>query len=256
MADYEADAIDYDDSTGGSTNFQFADEPGYGMDELPATGEENPTSGEDVNWQTEAKKFQSMYDTANSKLSELEKIEPLKNLLETRPDLVKKLQEGIVSGDEQGVQASDVGLKEDEFNPWDAYYKPDSPSYKFRQDREQRTVQETLQGHMAALEQEQAIKNTVTELRNSYRMHDDEIRDFMDWSLQPKEAVGLGNLVSVFRGSQGKTQEVPNSVEAVRQTQRGPASAGASHGLSPQAKSSEASAWDGIIKSGSRNSVL
>jgi hypothetical protein len=255
MADYEADAID-DDSTGGSTNFQFEDEPGYGMDELPAIGEENPTSGEDVNWETEAKKFQSMYDRANSKLSELEKIEPLKNLLETRPDLVKKLQEGIVSGEEQGAQAPEVGLKEEEFNPWDAYYKPDSPSYKFRQDKEQSTMKETLQGHMAALEQEQAIKNTVTELRNSYRMNDNEIREFMDWSLQPKEAVGLDNLVNVFRGSQGKTQEVPNSVEAVRQTQRGPASAGASHGLSPQAKSSEDSAWDRIVSSANRNSVL
>jgi hypothetical protein len=117
-------------------------------------------------------------------------------------------------------------------------------------------MKETLQGHMAALEQEQAIKNTVTELRNSYRMNDNEIREFMDWSLQPKEAVGLDNLVNVFRGSQGKTQEVPNSVEAVRQTQRGPASAGASHGLSPQAKSSEDSAWDRIVSSANRNSVL
>ena len=87
-----------------------------------------PEQGPD--WEGETKKFQSMYDRSQSEVDRLKKLEPIGDLLESRPDLVQVLQEKIANpngGSEQTAQ-----LDENDFNPWDAYYKPDSPSYKHR----------------------------------------------------------------------------------------------------------------------------
>ena len=59
--------------------------------EVVAETNENPVLDED----TEARKFQSMYDRSQAELGELKKYEPLVDLLETRPDLVKVLQDNI-----------------------------------------------------------------------------------------------------------------------------------------------------------------
>ena len=248
----EADVVDQVvDGSGDAGLFQFADESDYSASESAHIDEQGePTSGEEVtDWESEAKKFQSLYDKSNTKLSDLERMEPLKNLLEMRPDLVQKLQEGIVGGPEEDQANPSVGLAEEEFNPWDAYYKPESPSYKFRHEQERGMVDDALQGHLASIEQQNAIKQTVSDLRSVHRLDDDEVKDFLDWSTQPKEAVGLDTLLKVWRDATGKKGEtgVVNSIDAVRQTKTQPQTAAASHGMSPRPTSDTDSAWDAVV---------
>ena len=44
-------------------------------------------------------------------------------------------------------------------------------------------------------QQRQFLNQTVSDLRTKHKMSDNEISEFLDWSNQPKEAVGIGNLV-------------------------------------------------------------
>jgi len=110
-------------------------------------------------------------------------------------------------------------------------------------------VDDALQGHLASIEQQNAIKQTVSDLRSVHRLNDDEVKDFLDWSTQPKEAVGLDTLLKVWRDATGKKgeTEVMNSVDAVRQTKTQPQTAAASHGMSPRPKSDTDSAWDSVV---------
>ena len=85
-----------------------------------------------MNWEKEAKKFQSMHDRVLSDKKHLEQYKPLINLLEQRPDLVETLRDNIVGKPGEDKQTEALQLNEDEFNPWDAYNKPGSPSYDFR----------------------------------------------------------------------------------------------------------------------------
>ena len=76
-----------------------------------------------VNWEDEAKKFQSMHDKQASENDKMR--QDLKYMAEK----FAEAQNNSVNPNNQSQQQS---LTEDEFNPWDAYYKPESPSYKFR----------------------------------------------------------------------------------------------------------------------------
>ena len=202
------------------------------------------------NWEGEAKKFQSMYDRASA---ENEKLRPIGQLLESRPDIVNTVQDMIVNPD-SGKQSSDAIVDENEFNPWDAYYKPDSPSYKFRQAKEQETVSGAMQEvrgefarREAEMQQRQFLDTTVDALKSKYAMNNNEIADFLDWSNQPKEAVGLGNLVKLFRDVSGNVSNTQSSIDAVKANQQSPQSAGVLQGQPPQERSDEDAVFDRVL---------
>ena len=202
------------------------------------------------NWEGEAKKFQSMYDRASA---ENEKLRPIGQLLESRPDITATVQDMIVNPD-SGKQSSDSLVDENEFNPWDAYYKPDSPSYKFRQSKEQETVTGAIQEvrhefatREAEMQQRQFLDSTVNELKTKYAMPNNEIADFLDWSNQPKEAVGLGNLVKLFRDVSGNVNNTQSSIDAVKANQQAPQSAGVLQGQPPQERSDEDAVFDRVL---------
>ena len=111
------------------------------------------------NEDTDVRKFQSMYDKAqaenqklSSKMEKLEKFEPVANLLQQRPDLVAMLQDNI-----SGKQTQEPSLKEDEFNPWDAFYKPNSPSYKLVEKRQSQAVSKAVNRQMAQLQEQMFV---------------------------------------------------------------------------------------------------
>ena len=93
------------------------------MDEVKAGSQQEGTLevNEDMNWEKEAKKFQSMYDRAESDKKHMDQYKPLINLLEQRPDLVETLRDSIVGGKGESNTTEAQQLTEDEFNPWDAY---------------------------------------------------------------------------------------------------------------------------------------
>jgi len=213
-------------------------------------------------WEIEARKFQSMYDRTQAENDKLKRLEPLGELLESRPDLVDVLQQNLNGQPQQQApqQQAQQGLPAEDFNPWDAYYNPESPSFKFRMNQDvnmmNNVVNNALGEQKRQMTEEITYNNTVNELRNTYKMSDNDINDFMGFVSQPKEQVGLSNLVKLYRDV-NKKGNAPETAEAVRAAQSQPRTAGVLQGGAPSSpKSEENKVWDNIVKAGSRNSIL
>ena len=223
--------------------------------EVVAETNENPVLDENA----EARKFQSMYDRSQAELGELKKYEPLVDLLETRPDLVKVLQDNI-SNSSDGNQSSPA-VEVDDFNPWDAFDpKKDTPSRKLVKSDMERIAEQKISKAMAEqqakVQTEMHLNNTVNTLRNNYKMSDGDIKEFLQFSTQPKEQVGLGNLVKLWRDVSGVSQNNTDTLNAVRAAQDTPRSAGVLQGQPVQNKSETDKLWESVKNAGSRNSVL
>tara|TARA_A100000172_G_scaffold51669_2_gene32541 strand:- start:2778 stop:3614 length:837 start_codon:yes stop_codon:yes gene_type:complete len=213
-------------------------------------------------WEIEARKFQSMYDRTQAENDKLKRLEPLGELLESRPDLVDVLQKNLNGQPQQQTpqQQSQQGLPAEDFNPWDAYYNPESPSFKFRQQQDvgmmNNVVSNALSEQKRQMTEEITYNNTVNELRNTYKMSDNDVQEFMGFVSQPKEQVGLSNLVKLYRDV-NKKSNAPDTAEAVRAAQSQPRTAGVLQGGAPSSpKTEENKVWDNIVKAGSRNSIL
>ena len=213
-------------------------------------------------WEVEARKFQSMYDKTQAENDRLKRLEPLGDLLESRPDLVDVLQKNLNGQPQpqQPQQEAQQGLPAEDFNPWDAYYNPESPSFKFRVNQDvqmmNNVVSNALGEQKRQMTEEITYNNTVNELRNTYKMSDNDINEFMGFVTQPKEQVGLSNLVKLYRDV-NKKGNAPETAEAVKAAQNQPRTAGVLQGGAPSSpKSEENKMWEGIVNAGSRSSVL
>jgi hypothetical protein len=213
-------------------------------------------------WEVEARKFQSMYDRTQAENEKLKRLEPLGDLLESRPDLVDVLQKNLNGQPQpqQPQQEAQQGLPAEDFNPWDAYYNPESPSFKFRMNQDvqmmNNVVSNALGEQKRQMTEEITYNNTVNELRNTYKMSDNDINEFMGFVTQPKEQVGLSNLVKLYRDV-NKKGNAPETAEAVKAAQNQPRTAGVLQGGAPSSpKSEENKMWDNIVNAGSRNSIL
>jgi len=194
-----------------------------------------------VDWENESKKWQSLYDKSQTSLTKLE------GALETAVEMQQNNQKATVN--QQTEQVPQVS--EEEFNPWDAYYKPESPSYKMRVSQEQRSVKNAIEGHMSQMNENIALNNTINELKNVHRMPDADIKDFLQFVTQPRENVGLDNLVKLYNDVNGrnKSQNIQNSLEAVKNSRKNPISPGSIQGQDPRMrpKSESDSAWEGVM---------
>ena len=212
-------------------------------------------------WEIEARKFQSMYDKTQAENDKLKRLEPLGDLLESRPDLVDVLQKNLNGQpQQQPQQEAQQGLPAEDFNPWDAYYNPESPSFKFRMNQDvqmmNNVVSNALGEQKRQMTEEITYNNTVNELRNTYKMSDGDINEFMGFVTQPKEQVGLSNLVKLYRDV-NKRSNAPDTAQAVKAAQNQPRTAGVLQGGAPSSpKSEENQVWDNIVNAGSRNSIL
>ena len=213
-------------------------------------------------WEIEARKFQSMYDRTQAENDKLKRLEPLGDLLESRPDLVDVLQKNLNGQpqQQQPQQQAQQGLPAEDFNPWDAYYNAESPSFKFRMNQDvqmmNNVVNNALGEQKRQMTEEITYNNTVNELRNTYKMSDGDINEFMGFVTQPKEQVGLSNLVKLYRDV-NKKGNAPDTAQAVKAAQNQPRTAGVLQGGAPSSpKSEENQVWDNIVNAGSRNSIL
>jgi|TARA_R100000687_G_scaffold25395_1_gene21532 hypothetical protein len=207
----------------------------------------------------EVRKFQSLYDRSQaenqkleSQVQEMEKFKPLVNLLENRPDLVSMIQENIAGRGQQ-----EKTMTEDEFNPWDAYYKPESPSYKLRMKDQQKMVDSTVGRHMSALQEQMFVNNLQTDLKSKYNFTNDQAGRFVKFFSQPKENLSIETLVDVFLKNENETTARPNSsLDQVRANKQSPRSPGVIQGQQPETKSGKDKMWDQVINAGSRTNVL
>ena len=182
----------------------------------------------------EVKKWQSMYDKAQADNTKMQT---------ALTDYLNSQQQTQQQPQQQAPQ-----ITEDEFNPWDAYYKPESPSYKMRVHSESNLVHSVLDNEIQRLEGNMAMSNTRNELRQSHNMNDNDINEFMDFISQPKDSVPVSSLVKLWRDTNGRNDRAPNV--AIPQTkQQAPRTAGTQSNQGPTRKSDASKVWDQIMNS-------
>ena len=95
------------------------------------------------------------------------------------------------------------------------------------------------------------MNNTVNELRGTYKMSDNDIQDFLNFTTKPKEKVGLNSLVKLWQMENGQHFANNDTVEAVSAAKQAPRTAGVLQGQAPQSpKSDQDKVWDTIMGSG------
>jgi len=228
-------------------------EPTISVEEQEAVGEQ---TSEAVDWEAEAKKFQSMYDKKTVEYDnfnkEAQELQQLKTLLAERPDVVRAMESALSNESSVGQNASnDEIVSQEAFDPWDAYYKPDSPSYKMRVKREQALVHETVDQEIGKLQQAMAVNNLKSELKSRHKMSDDEAADFIQFATTPRGDLPLDTLIKVYREKDGK-KVVNENKKAVEKAQSIPQAAGVLQGGEPpQQKGEKDQVWDRIMNAGS-----
>ena len=221
-----------------------------------------------TDWENETKKFQSMYDkqkaeydSLQSQVNQLEPLKQLQNVLESRPDVVQAIQErleGKPTRNNETIQP-DNQVDESSFDPWEAYYKPDSPSYKLRVEKEKALVNEAVTEQMAGIQSQVAMQNLKGELKSKYGMEDDsEIEEFINFAMTPRDQLPVELLLNVYRQHYNKGVNAPSSenIQAVANTQAMPKSAGVLQGGEPSVKSEVDVSWDRILKAGNAGRLL
>ena len=221
-----------------------------------------------TDWENETKKFQSMYDkqkaeydSLQSQVQQMEPLKQLQNVLESRPDVVEAIQErlqGKPTTSNEAVQP-DTQVDESSFDPWEAYNKPDSPSYKLRVEKEKALVNEAVTEQMAGIQSQVAMQNLKGELKSKYGMEDDsEIEEFINFAMTPRDQLPVDLLIDVYRQHYNKGVNAPSSenIQAVANTQAMPKSAGVLQGGEPNVKSEIDVSWDRILKAGNAGRLL
>jgi len=200
-----------------------------------------------VDWENETRKFQSMYDKQKSENHKMKQdMQHIANNINQR----------------QSVVDNKPSLPEDEFNPWDAYYKPESESYKFRQQKEHEVVNQAIGQQNAQMQEQMLINNTMNDLRGVHKMTESEVSEFMDWSTDPGSSMTLDTLVDVFQSRSQQNvlpsnEPVPDSFGAVKAAREAPRTAGVLQGQEAnQPKSEQDAMWDAVVSAGSRSNVL
>ena len=184
----------------------------------------------------EVKKWQSMYDKAQADNVKMQT---------AMTEYLNSQQQN----QQQQVQDSIPQVTEEEFTPWDAYYKPDSPSYKMRQQSEQNHIHSVLDTEIQRMENKMAMNNTMNQLRTEHNMSNSDVNEFMDFISQPKDSVPVEQLVNLWRNTTGKN--VQKGVQVPQTKQPTPRTAGTQSNQVPVRKSNESKAWDDLLKNSS-----
>jgi hypothetical protein len=201
----------------------------------------------------DSKKFQSMYDKKaadydklNNELEELRKYEQLGKVLQDRPDVVEAMR-NTLSGNEASKEEAPK-VTEDSFDPWEAYYKPGSPSYEMRVQQEKAVAQQAVQEQMQGFQQQMAINNLRQDLASKHGMTDPQMTDdFIQFATTPREDLPLDMLVDVYRKYRGGEEKVSPNLEAVQKTKTIPTTAGVVQGSAPEQPNELDDVWQGVL---------
>ena len=215
-----------------------------------------------TDWENETRKFQSMYDkqkadyeSLKSEYDDLSPMQDLRKVLDERPDVVElmrnKLEGKPVQETIQQQDDTDT-VDESSFDPWEAYYKPESPSYKMRMTQEKALVDEAIGQQMSQLQGQVALQNLRSELSNNYNMQNEkDINEFIEFATTPRDQLPMDLLIDVYRKYYNKgADNVSPNMEAVKATQNIPKTAGILQGGEPPQKNEQESAWDRILQAG------
>ena len=218
-----------------------------------------------TDWEQETRKFQSMYYKQKAEFdalnSQVQPLQQLQSVLESRPDVVESLQrqlEGKPTKNNESKSQENI-VDENSFDPWEAYYKSDSPSYKLRVEKEKALVNEAVSEQMAGIQSQVAMQNLKGELKGKYGMQDEgEIDQFINFAMTPRDQLPVEFLIDVYRQYYNKGANAPSSenIQAVTDAQAMPRSAGVLQGGEPKVKSELDVSWDRILKAGNAGRLL
>ena len=215
------------------------------------TQEENP-----VNWEEQAKFFQSEKDKLYNENQKLKQYEEVGKFLESRPDVIEQLK-GAVDGQPKAQQQ--VALKPDEFDPWEAYNDPTSASYKFRMQELQQTIDGAVTQATQGIRQETGKANLHAQLK-AKGMNDEQVASFFEFADKNPSEYGLDNVIKMWQAVNGApaTEGQESPLDQVRNVQSQPQQVGGIlQGEKPQMPKSDADAmWEGIVNAGGRTNVL
>ena len=215
-----------------------------------------------TDWEGETRKFQSMYDKQKADYEKLQgdyqNLKPMSELqqvLESRPDVVEAMRDKLEGKNSQETiheQDDPDTVDESSFDPWEAYYKPESASYNMRTAQEKALVDEAVGKHMSQLQGQVALQNLRSELSNSYDMQDEkDINDFIEFATTPRDQLPIDLLIGVYRKYYNKgTDNISPNMEAVKATQSIPRTAGILQGGETPRKNEQDAAWDRILQAG------
>mgnify|MGYP003116334582 FL=1 len=211
----------------------------------------------------DAKKFQSMYDkrTAeyeklNAEVEELRKYRQLGEVLEKRPDVVEAMRNTLSGNQASNEKKQPEAVNEDSFDPWEAYYKPGSPSYEMRVNQEKALVNEAVQQQFSGIQQQMAVNNLRQDLTNKYGFEDPKMADdFIQFATTPREELPLDLLVDVYRRHRGGEEKVSQNLEAVQKTRNIAPTAGVVQGAAPEKPNELEDVWTGVMGA-SRNTQI
>tara|TARA_S200002703_G_scaffold153004_1_gene154039 strand:+ start:795 stop:1565 length:771 start_codon:yes stop_codon:yes gene_type:complete len=217
------------------------------------TVEEGVEASESVDWEVEAKKFQSMYD---KKVAEHENLKQdssdllqLRQVLSEKPELVNVIEKSL-SGESVEDKGTEGSTTPDNFDPWDAYYKPESESYKFRVSQEKKLVHETVDNELAKLQGQMAMNNLKTELVSKHNLGADDAEKFLQFATTPKANLPIETLIKVWKENEGKSVQQSENLETVRKTKSIPKPAGVLQGGQQPQKSEADQVWDRVMSAG------
>lgn len=198
-------------------------------------------------------KRNSEYEKLNAETAELRKYQQLGKILEERPDVVEAMK-NTLSDNNSNPKGNQ--LDADSFDPWDAYYKPDSDSYKMRVNQERAVANEIVQEQLGGMQQAMALNNLKSELSSKFGMEDaQQVEQFIQFATNPKDEVPLDVLVDVFRQHNGSNVDSAN-IEAVKRSQKIPQTAGVVQGGEPKKPNEMDDVWSKVMSAGSRSNVL
>tara|TARA_X000001388_G_scaffold54128_1_gene39714 strand:+ start:500 stop:1282 length:783 start_codon:yes stop_codon:yes gene_type:complete len=205
-----------------------------------------------IDYEAESKKFQSMYDRAQAENAKLQQGAQILQLLEQRPDLVKTLEDGIAG--KQTQQEPEQKLSKEEFNPWELTDEKTPTGQDFAstvQNIVMETVDSKISQQQQQMQAQMQMQNTVNELRGTYKMSDNDINSFLQFTTQPKEKVGLNNLVKLWQMQSGQSVANNDTMEAVTAAKQAPRTAGVLQGQPQTSQRNDADKmFDSIISTG------
>ena len=158
----------------------------------------------------EVRKFQSMYDKAEA---ELGKLRPVAKLFQDNPELVDVVRNHL-TGD-KGQDKEQISMKQEDFNPWDAFTNPNSDSYKMRQKEIDDAVSDKMKSYMNRLDRQRQVDSLAFQVQSDYKLNNNEAREFVDFVTQPKENLPLDTLFQVWNGNSAGNMRAKDNVESV-----------------------------------------
>ena len=216
-------------------------------------------------WEKQAKYFQSEKDKLYQENQQLKDYKKIGEFLESRPDITQFVSSMAKGSDVSGqpTQPSNITLEPDEFDPWEAYNKPSSKSYKYRMQEMSDVVQSAVSEQVGDVSRAQGMQTLKMELEKR-GLDDKQINDFVKFASTNPAEYGIDGVLNMWQSvnNDGNVNDAGNKdadsspLDQVRETQNNPAYGGILGGETPKVKNDIDEMWDGVVKAGSRKNVL